>query len=198
MLQYRQMIPVNSSSETIVFSDVVGGYPFTFQSTWGLFSPKQIDEGTRLLIDNLTVRLGDNNLDFGCGYGAIGLTMAKKAAQGHTHLVDKDFVAIDFAKRNAVANELVNAEIYLSNLFSAVPRNNFDNIASNIPARMGKEQLIAFITGSKDYLKPGGKLTVVCILGLKDFFKKQLFQTFGNCAKLAQGKTYTVFRATRQ
>lgn len=34
----------------IVFETQLVGRPFVFHSTWGLFSPREIDEGTRLLL----------------------------------------------------------------------------------------------------------------------------------------------------
>ena len=61
----------------IVFPATLRGFEFTFASTWGLFCPREIDAGTRLLIENLDVRPGDTCLDLGCGYGAVGLTMAR-------------------------------------------------------------------------------------------------------------------------
>jgi len=183
--------------EEIIYKDIVKGVPMEFHTAWGLFSPKQLDEGSRMLLDQVKVRLGDHNLDFGCGYGVIGLTLAKLSSQGKTHLVDKDFVAVEMAEKNAQINSVPNVEVYLSNVFSHVEKNNFDNIVSNIPGGIGKEVLLDFFTCSIDHLKVGGKIYVVCISGLKEFVKTHLLETFGNCDKLAQGKTYTVYSSTK-
>ena len=43
---------------------------------------------------------GIHGLDLGCGYGVLGLNMAKSAPDGHTLMVDKDFVAVDYAEKN--------------------------------------------------------------------------------------------------
>lgn len=43
-------------------------------------------------------------LDIGCGYGPIGLAIAASAPQGEVHMVDKDFVAVQYAK--AMPNEI--------------------------------------------------------------------------------------------
>jgi len=57
-------------------------------------------------------------------------------------MVDKDFIAVDYANRNAARNGLTNAHAQLSNGFAHVdPGLRFDLIASNIPAKVGKELL---------------------------------------------------------
>ncbi len=81
-------------------------------------SPKGIDEGSRLLLDYLEVRETDDTLDLGCGYGPLGLTLARLAPQGTSVLVDKDFVAIDYSQKNAAINGITNTEIFLSNGFA--------------------------------------------------------------------------------
>ncbi|MCP4390956.1 MAG: methyltransferase, partial [Gammaproteobacteria bacterium] len=62
-----------------------------FYTTWGLFSPRAIDDGSRMLLDFLQLESSDDCLDLGCGYGVLGLRMARVAPQGHTLMVDKDF-----------------------------------------------------------------------------------------------------------
>jgi 16S rRNA G1207 methylase RsmC len=56
----------------IVFPAKLRDFDLYFCSTWGLFSPRSIDEGTHLLIDQLEINEGDTCLDIGCGYGAVG------------------------------------------------------------------------------------------------------------------------------
>lgn len=189
--------PYPLSTEELIFTEELLGQELIFHTAYGLFSPKQIDEGTKLLLGQLHIRLGDHNLDFGCGYGAIGLTMAKLASQGKTHLVDKDFVAVEFAKKNAHVNEIANAEVYLSNVFSHVTKVDFNTIVSNIPGGIGKEVLTTFFSQAPDHLRTGGAIYVVCISGLKEFVKSHLLANFHNCDKLAQGKTYTVYKAVK-
>ena len=77
--------------QDIVFETTLREQDLCFHTTWGLFSPKTIDEGTQLLLRYLSVQDGDVTLDLGCGYGPIGLTVAKMTPHGTVHLVDKDF-----------------------------------------------------------------------------------------------------------
>ena len=173
------------------------GFDLKFYSTWGLFSPEHIDEGSELLIHTITVRPHDTILDLGCGYGAIGLTMARLAPQGIVHSIDKDFVAVEYTKKNAKLNNIMNCEVYLSNAFDSVPSIRFDTIVSNLPAKVSKELFWIILEDAKTYLKPGGQLCVVTISGLKEFIKRNFKETFGNYKKLAQSKTYAVAMAIK-
>lgn len=171
---------------------------FIFKTTWGLFSPREIDEGTKLLINQLDIKPEDLTLDIGCGYGALGLTIASLANKGQVHMVDKDFSAIEYAKKNAKINGLTNCEIYLSNAFSKVPEIKFDNIVSNLPAKVGNELLYIIMQDAKAHLKKGGRFYVVVISGLKEYIKRNFNEIFGNYKKLKQGKTYLVAVAIKE
>ncbi|MYC76848.1 methyltransferase [Candidatus Poribacteria bacterium] len=179
------------------FQTELRGASLTFSATWGLFSPKAIDAGTHLLIEHLNVQDGDICLDLGCGYGAIGITLAKCDQTATVYMVDKDFVAVDYARKNVEQNRLQNCHVLLSNGFSHLPDIQFDLIASNLPANVGKELLQIFLTDAKQYLKPNGCLYVVTISGLRAFIKRNFLTIFGNYQKVKQRHTHTVAMATR-
>ena len=184
--------------QDIVFDAEIRGLSLQLHSTWGLFSPREVDEGTRLLLERVEPRPDADCLDLGCGYGPIGLTLASLAPQGRTLLVDKDFVAVDYANGNARRNGLRNAHAILSNGFDQVPKGQrFDLIAGNIPAKVGKELLALLLHDACARLKPGGRLYVVTINGLREFMKRNLKEVFGNFDKLKQGAHYTVAMAER-
>ncbi|WP_126452680.1 class I SAM-dependent methyltransferase [Sulfuriflexus mobilis] len=169
-----------------------------FRSTWGLFSPREIDEGTRLLLDYIDIAEDADSLDIGCGYGPLGITLAKLAPKGQHLLVDKDFVAIDYANKNIKENRLDNARAMLSNAFDQVGERKFDVIVSNIPAKVGKEMLLLILYDALAHLNPGGELYVVTINGLRKFMKRHFEEVFGNYKKLKQGTNYTVARAIKE
>ena len=54
----------------IVFDVTLRGRRLTFHSTWGLFSPRRIDYGSYLLIENAAFEPQCVTLDLGCGYRA--------------------------------------------------------------------------------------------------------------------------------
>jgi 16S rRNA (guanine1207-N2)-methyltransferase len=168
-----------------------------FHTTWGLFSPRAIDAGSQLLLDHLELAPEDNCLDLGCGYGVLGLCMAKMAPEGHTLMIDKDFVAVDYAEKNRLANRITNASSLLSNGFEQIPPQQFDVIVSNIPAKVGKEMLYIYLFDALRYLQPGGSFYIVTITGLRQFFKRSFSEVFGHYEKIKQGKTYTVARGIK-
>ena len=179
------------------FRTELRGASIAFAATWGLFSPKAIDAGTHLLIEHLNIQEGDVCLDLGCGYGAIGITLAKCTQTATVYMVDKDFVAVDYACKNVKQNQLQNCHVLLSNGFSHLPDIQFDLIASNLPANVGKELLQIFLADAKQYLKPNGRLYVVTISGLRAFIKRNFLNIFGNYQKVKQRHTHTVAMAAR-
>ena len=181
----------------IRFTDVLAGERLEFATTWGLFSPRRIDDGTRLLLAHAEVRPTDHCLDLGCGYGPIGLTFARKAPEGRCTLVDKDFVAVEYSRRNAALNGLANVDCLLSNGFAQIADRRFDVIASNLPAKVGRELLYTYLLDAWDQLNPGGCLYVVTITGLRRFIERGFREVFGNYDKLKQGRDYTVAVARR-
>lgn len=187
---------VDVSPREVEFHAALRGIPVTFSATWGLFSPKGIDAGTGLLIEHLDIQEGDTCLDLGCGYGAVGVTLAKCARTATVYMVDKDFVAVDYARKNVERNQLPNCHVLLSNGFSHLPDIQFDLIASNLPANVGKELLQIFLTDAKQHLKPNGRLYVVTISGLRTFIKRNFLTIFGNYQKVKQRHTHTVAMAT--
>lgn len=186
---------LDSLRKDLVFTDTLLGETLTFRTTWGLFSPKSIDEGSRLLLDYMDIGEYDDTLDLGCGYGPLGLTMAKRAPGGTSILVDKDFVAVEYSQLNAQANHINNATVKLSNGFSAIGEQEFDLIVSNLPAKTGKELYYLYFYDALSRMKPGAKFYVVTISGLRKFVQKAFVEVFGNYKKLKQGKTYTVAMA---
>lgn len=183
----------------IVFNVSVRGHDLELHSTWGLFSPEKIDTGSELLLKHVEVSSDDEVLDLGCGYGALSMPIAKMAVNGKVHMVDKDFVAVEYAKKNADINNIPNAEAYLSNAFSNVDKDaKFDLIVSNVPAKVSREMLWIMLEEAKLHLKEGGRIYVVVISGLKEFIKRNFKDTFGNYKKVKQGKTHAVYYAVRE
>lgn len=179
--------------EDIVFSEQLRQVDLRFCSTWGIFSPRSVDEGTRLLLDYIKIDESANCIDLGCGYGPIGLTLATLAPGGTTHMIDKDFVAVEYAQKNADNNSIGNTSIYLSNGFSHVPDSaRFDLVTSNLPAKVGKEMLYLYFDDALRRMTPGAAFYVVTVNGLRLFIKRAFTEVFGNYKKLKQGKNYTV------
>jgi 16S rRNA G1207 methylase RsmC len=150
-----------------------------------------------LLLDMLEINEDDDTIDLGCGYGPLGLTMAKLAPKGKHQLVHKDFVAIEYRQKNARLNKIENTEIFLSNGFNQVGDRRFDLIVSNLPAKTGKELYYLYFYDALARLNPGGRIYVVTISGLRKFVSRAFKEVFGNYKKVKQGKVYTVAMAVK-
>jgi 16S rRNA G1207 methylase RsmC len=182
----------------ISFSETLKGKQLHFRTTWGLFSPRAIDEGTRLLLEHLEVRPDDRAIDLGCGYGPLGLTIAALAPGGSVLMVDKDFVAVEYANRNAGLNRLPNARAILSDGLAHIGDETFTLAVTNLPAKTSNEHYYLFFQDIYEHLEPGGRFYVVVISGLRNFIKRAFNEVFGNHRKIKQGKHYTVAMAVRE
>ncbi len=198
------MIPAPTPSELemlrrdIVFSETLSKQALTFHTTWGLFSPREIDAGSRLLLDHITVDRDTRSLDIGCGYGALGLTLASLCPDGSVTMVDKDYVAIEYCRKNAAVNGLTNTDIFLSNGLNQVEADHFDVIVTNLPAKSGKELYRLMFHDTHQKLRSGGCCYIVTITGLRQFVKRNFMDIFGNYKKLKQGPVYTVAMAIKE
>lgn len=190
---------VEQLRKDLILNAELAGQALTFHTTWGLFSPRAIDDGTLLMLDYLQVRKDDVALDMGCGYGPLGLSIAQRAPQGEVHLVDKDFLAVEYTQSNAERNGLSNAQAYLSNGFSHVPDDlKLSLVVSNLPAKVGNEFFQILFHDAYEHMLPEGRIVVVTINGLRDFIKRSFKDTFGNYTKVKQGKSYTISMAVRE
>ncbi len=158
---YFSNTPSASSNEE-TFSFELRGQTFRFTSDRGVFSKKEVDFGSRVLIDSFEV----NNvkgpiLDIGCGYGPIGLTIAKLRPDEQVHMVDVNERALALSEKNAKANGINNVQIYQSSCYSNVEINHFSTILTNPPIRAGKKIVHEILEGAYNHLVEQGELWVV-------------------------------------
>ena len=195
MLDKKQL---DEYRQDIKFTETLCGQTLNYKSTWGIFSPREIDAGTQLLMKYIEISPNDDCFDLGCSYGPIGLTMSNLAPQGNTTLVDKDFMAVEYSHKNAKANNISNAKAMLSNGFQHIEASQrFDVIASNVPAKVGKEMMSLMLHDAYKHLKDDGKLYLVTVNGLRQYMKRNLNEVFGNYKKLKQGAAYTIHLAVK-
>ncbi len=169
------------------------GYQLALSSTWGLFSPERIDDGSLLLLEHTEVAEDEHILDLGCGYGILGLHLGQRAHRGRVLMVDKDFVAVEYARKNIALNGLSHIEAQLSNGLQHIePVRTFDLIVCNLPAKASKEQHYLFLNDCKNHLNTDGRLVIVAITGLRQFIARTSSEIFGNYEKVKQSTTYTV------
>ena len=172
------------------------GEKMTFLTDAGVFSKKMVDFGSQLLLKCLEVNQGETVLDVGCGYGPLGLSLAKAYGVQAT-MVDINNRALDLARKNAERNK-VEATIFQSNIYEQV-KGKFDHVISNPPIRAGKQVVHEIIEKSKDFLGIGGDLTIV--IQKKQgapSAKSKMEDVFGNCEIVKKDKGYYILRSVNQ
>lgn len=100
-------------------------------------------------------------LDVGCGYGPIGLSLAKAFPERKVIMVDVNQRAIDLAKKNAADNSITNVDIFSSDLLEKVETNDFAAILTNPPIRAGKETVHKLFEDAYNHLAVNGELWIV-------------------------------------
>lgn len=138
------------------------GHTLRFYSDRGVFSKDEVDFGSKLLIETFVFpsQAGDA-LDVGCGYGPIGLALAKEESKRTVHMVDVNERALALAQRNADRNNIDNVVVYRSSCLDEVSKSDFTAILTNPPIRAGKKVVHTIFEQAKQHLAHGGELWVV-------------------------------------
>ncbi len=106
-------------------------------------------------------------LDLGCGYGPIGITLQSLHPDATVHMVDKDALAVDYTRQNAVLNNLSNVTVFGSLGYENLTVHDYDLVISNIPAKAGETVIKHWLEDAVDYLAPGGNVAVVVVKTLE-------------------------------
>ncbi|WP_018924681.1 class I SAM-dependent methyltransferase [Salsuginibacillus kocurii] len=155
---YSSQPEVKSSPET--FTAELRGREFSFTSDRGVFSKGEVDEGSRLLVENFAFPAVEGRvLDIGCGYGPVGLALAADT-EHEVVLADVNERAVELSRKNADRAGLRNVEVVKSDQFEAI-EGSFAAIVSNPPIRAGKNVVHSMITKAREHLLEQGELWVV-------------------------------------
>lgn len=172
---------------------------FSFITDSGVFSKKQIDFGSSLLIETIQVKSAKKILDLGCGYGSIGSVIASLSHPDvHVTMVDINPRAVKLAKINVQRNKVAHrTSIYLSDGYEGIPHSMFDLVLFNPPIRAGKSVVYRLFAETKNHLNPGGRLVVVMRKKQgAESAKKELMRLYPQVEVLKQKKGYWVMEAT--
>jgi 16S rRNA (guanine1207-N2)-methyltransferase len=182
----------------IEFTASVCGETFTLRSLPGVFSFDRVDDGTALLLEQLTPDMvqGKRVLDFGCGYGLIGMAASRLGA-AWVDMLDVDLSAVAAAQENCSLNNIHNAQVCPSDVLEATGPERFDLILSNPPFHTGKqvEYGIAqtFITQAQTGLHPGGILILVANRFIR--YDRLMRDLFGNVRSLTETGKFHVLES---
>ncbi len=133
-----------------------------FKTDNGVFSKDRIDFGTMALLESMFLSTGNEIIvDVGCGYGVVGITLAKKYPNSKVYMVDINDRAVKLSNENIKVNNLTNISAYESNLFDNISVEKCDIVVSNPPIRAGKNVVFSIIEEAHKHLNDHGELWFV-------------------------------------
>lgn len=172
---------------------------YTFTSDVGVFSKNTVDFGTHLLIEHFSEpKIPGDILDLGCGYGPIGISLARTFKDRIIVMADINERAIQLAKENAIQNNVENIEVVQSDQFSSLKSRTFSAIVTNPPIRAGKQTIYKMFEESEAALQKNGQLWIV--IQKKQgapSAKRKLESLFGHVEVVTRKKGYFIFSMTK-
>ena len=171
------------------------GVALSFRTDAGVFSKGEVDTGTRLLLEALPEKMNGDILDLGCGWGVIGISVARKWPGTRVTLADVNTRALDLSRENARRNR---AEVTCveSDGMAALEGQAFDAVVTNPPIRAGKQVIYKMFADAAKSLKPGGALYLVIRKQQgAESCMKYLQTIYQNVEKLVKSGGFWVLRA---
>ena len=169
------------------------GRPFEFLTASSVFSKRKIDCGTRLLVESMVLPTSGIVLDIGCGYGAVGITVAKINPNLHVVMTDVNARAVRLAKKNVGLNSVTNIEVRYGFFYESVEDLKFNCVLSNPPVSAGMDTVKTIVANAPKVLADGGTFQMVIRSKIGAKLLPALFaETFGNCEVLARESGFRV------
>ena len=139
------------------------GTNLTLITDRGVFSNKEIDEGSIVLLKSIikSIDVKGEVLDVGCGYGTLGLYLAARYHEIKVTMFDINERAVSLTSENAKRNNLTNTHVYVDSDYQALPKHTFNLIVINPPIHAGKKAYYPLLSAARDYLTDGGILMFV-------------------------------------
>ena len=187
-----------SESRPVDCEYVYRGIPLAFRTDAGVFSKGEVDDGTDLLLKSLPEEMTGDILDLGCGWGVIGICVARRWPDTRVTMADVNLRALELARGNAERNR---AEVRCleSDGMEALKGSRFDAVITNPPIRAGKQIIYHMFADAEECIRPGGSLILVirkqqgaesCLRYLQTLFPK--------VEKTAKSGGFWVLTATKE
>ena len=193
---YYTRVP-QSESKPVGCEYTYRGVALTFQTDAGVFSKGEVDTGTRLLLEALPEEMSGEILDLGCGWGVIGISIAKKWPGTRVTMADVNTRALDLSRENAKRN---GAEVTCveSDGMAELAEKTFDAVVTNPPIRAGKQVIYRMFADAAARLKPGGALYLVIRKQQgAESCMKYLQTIYGSVEKLDKSGGFWVLKAMK-
>ncbi|MHA1723571.1 MAG: class I SAM-dependent methyltransferase [Promethearchaeota archaeon] len=150
-----------------LFSVSLRKHLYAFKTLPGVFSYKKLDLGTKVLIEHMEIPQEPSILlDLGCGYGSIGIVLARESPESTIYFVDINKRAIWCVKENIKLNFSDDRKQFVvlkGNYFNALKDKSikFDGIYMNPPQRKGRKEFLSLYEHIPHYLRRGGSFQFV-------------------------------------
>lgn len=165
-----------------------------FETNESVFSPKGLDVGTKAMLKAAIINDQDRILDLGCGYGFVGIYLAKRYPEAAVTMTDISANAIDLTTKNARRNDVA-PEIVLSEGFREISDKTFEVILSNPPYHVDFSVPKEFIEKAYRQLALNGKLYMVT--KRRKWYENKISSVFGY-VKVTEVDDYYVFYAEKR
>lgn len=176
------------------FTAEINDIELEFTACEGLFSPNKLDDGSRLLIENLELSEENKVLDLACGYGIIGIFI-KALYDSEIYLTDDSKTATHYAEKNLVAKGIQDFILKNKDCLDGFKDQKFDAIVSNPPTHQGEEVTNEMFNQAYQSLRQGGELYLVYNQNMR--YEEKLQKKFKEVEILEKEDNYAVTRATK-
>lgn len=169
-----------------------------------LFSSHQIDRGSKMLLaslESLTFPEHGNAVDFGCGYGVLGIAWQATHSDWSMHYVDRDALAVAFARHNVARSipSLADRAVYTHDATPPrPPEDGFDLVLWNVPGKAGADVLKVLTQIILDGLGQYGLLAMVVVNPLADVMRLALKRIDVTCERDDTGRDHTVLHIRKR
>ena len=179
----------------MIVKEEINGIEIVCETGEYYFSPKNVDRGTRLMLETVSVREGDKVLDLGCGYGVVGIYAAKLLGGDHVVMCDILEDAVALSTENLARNGIEGVKVLQSDGLKGVEERDFTLIYSNPPYHTDFSVAKEFIEDGFRKLSVGGRM--VMVTKRLDWYKNKLKTVFGG-VKVFEAEDYFIFLSEKR
>ena len=175
----------------------VRGLSLVFVTDRGVFSYRKMDAGSRLLAETMDLPEEGDVLDWGCGWGLLGIVAALTWPQARVTMVDINERASVLATANAERNAASHVEVICGDAKEVLADRRFDAVVCNPPISAGRRVVLVMMQNVADVLRPHGAFWMVAHTrkGAKRL-QRDLADCFDEVEQVNMRSGYRVVRAT--
>jgi len=177
---------------------VVRGLRLAFTTDRGVFSHGKVDAGTRLLADTMELPQDGDVLDWGCGWGLLGIVVALTWPQARVTMLDINERACALAEANAQRNAASRVEVICGDATQVLGDREFHAVVCNPSISAGRAAVLAMMANVAQHLRPQGSFWMVVHTkkGAKTL-QRELGKVFTEVEQVRMRGGYRIFKAAR-